>query len=80
MYSCTEVLMELSNYLDDELATEVRAQLESHLLHCKTCLVIYDSAKKTLRIVTDSGSFDLPDDVSESLVGRIMTKVRSENN
>lgn len=80
MYSCTEVLMELSNYLDDELATEVRAQLESHLLHCKTCRVIYDSAKKTLRIVTDSGSFDLPDDVSESLVGRIMTKVRSENN
>ncbi len=76
MYSCEDVLRELGNYLDDELASEVRAQLESHLSHCKTCQVLYDSARKTLRIVTDSASFEVPEAVSERLVSKVMTKVR----
>lgn len=76
MYSCEDVLRELNNYLDDELASEVRAQLELHLAHCKTCQVLYDSARKTLKIVTDSASFEVPEAVSERLVSKVMAKVR----
>lgn len=79
VYSCDEVLAELGNYLDDDLAREVRSQLTLHLTHCKTCQVIYDSALKTLKIVTDSDSFELPEDVAEPLIATIMTKVRSES-
>jgi hypothetical protein len=68
VYSCDEVLAELGNYLADELAREVRTQLTLQLSHCKTCQVIYDSALKTLKIVTDSDSFELPEDVAEPLV------------
>jgi len=49
------------------------------ITHCKTCQVIYDSALKTLKIVTDSDSFELPEDVAEPLIASIMTKVRSES-
>ena len=37
---------------------------------------MYDSTRKTLRIVTDSGSFDLPETLSEPLVASVMAKVR----
>jgi hypothetical protein len=76
VYSCENVLAELGNYLDNEVAAEVRSQLELHMAHCKTCTAIYDSARKTLRIVTDSGSFELPQSLSEPLVAEIMSKVR----
>lgn len=79
MYSCDDVLTELGNYLDDEVAAEVRSQIELHVAHCKTCQVLYDSAYKTLRIVTDSSSFELPDTISERLVSRVMSKVRESD-
>ena len=77
MYSCEDVLAELGNYLDGEIAAEARRQLELHMAECKTCTAIYDSARKTLKIVTDSSSFDLPQGLSEPLVAKIMTKVRA---
>ena len=79
MYSCSDVLTELGNYLDDDLANEVRSQLEQHLAHCKTCKVIYDSTRKTLKVVTESESFELPEGVSESLVDKIMSQIRNES-
>lgn len=77
MYSCDDVLAELGNYLDGEVAVEARRQLELHMADCKTCTAIYDSARKTLKIITDSSSFELPQNLSEPLVARIMSKVRS---
>ena len=38
--------------------------------------VLYDSTRKTLRIVTESGSFEYPQPIAESLVSRIMENVR----
>ena len=76
MYSCSEVLAELSNYLDDEVTAEIRRELEQHVSHCRTCQVIYDSTRKTLRIVTESQSFELPEDVSMRVTKSIMNKVR----
>jgi hypothetical protein len=77
VYSCEDVLSELGNYLDDEVAADVLRELESHMTDCKTCTAIYDSARKTLKIITDSSSFELPQNLSEPLVARIMSKVRT---
>jgi len=79
VYSCEDVLRELGNYIDDEVAAEVRAQLELHIAHCKTCEVLYDSARKTLKIVTESSSFEVPEAVSERLVSKVMAQVRESS-
>lgn len=79
MFSCREVLAELAGYLEEELTSEVRRQLEAHLATCRTCTVVYDSSRKTLRIVGDSGSFDLPGEVSERAVEGIMARLRSRS-
>jgi hypothetical protein len=70
-------MTEIGNYLDGDVAAEVRAQLEQHLAHCRTCTVLVDSTRKTLRIVTDSGSFDLPEQAFKPLGEKIMARLRA---
>ncbi len=77
--ACQDVQAEISNYLDDDLSPEIRRGLEDHLGTCRTCRILIDSMRKTLRIVTESGSFELPLERSSPLVGRIMALVRSED-
>jgi anti-sigma factor RsiW len=77
MISCEDFITELGSLLDNELAAEIREQLEAHLAHCNTCQVLYDSTRKTLRIVTDSGSFEYPEPLAEPLVNKIMERIRS---
>ena len=77
MISCRDFISELGNLLDDDAATEIREQLKVHLAHCNTCQVLYDSTRKTLRIVTESGSFEYPDPISEPLVSKVMDRIRS---
>jgi len=77
MISCQDFITELGNLLDDDVASEIRAQLEAHLAHCNTCQVLYDSTRKTLRIVTESGSFEYPEPIAEPLVRKVMDRIRS---
>jgi predicted anti-sigma-YlaC factor YlaD len=67
------------DYLEGDVADEVRHQLDSHLGRCRTCQVIYDSSRKTLRILTDSGSFDLPEAAAKPIRDKIMARIRNEH-
>jgi hypothetical protein len=69
-------MAEIGNYLDGEVAAEVRVQLENHLSHCQSCTVLVDSTRKTLRIVTDTGSFDLPQGAFKPIGDKIMARIR----
>ncbi len=71
MLSCREVMAELAEYLDEDVATELRQELEAHLQQCRTCNVLYDSTRKTLRVLTDSRCFELPVDLSARIMARI---------
>jgi dihydroneopterin aldolase len=76
--TCEEFLSEFGDYLDNRAAPEVREQLELHLAQCRSCQVLYDTSLKTIKIVTESSSFDLPKDVAEPIVERVMAKIRGE--
>jgi hypothetical protein len=71
-------MAEIGNYLEGDVAAEVRVQLEHHLSHCQTCTVLVDSSRKTLKIVTDAGSFDLPEATFRPIAERIMARIRSK--
>ncbi len=79
MITCDEFFAEFGDYLENRVSPEVRQELELHLSQCRACHVLYDSTRKTLKIVTESSSFDLPKDVSETIVDRIMAKLRREH-
>lgn len=77
MISCADFMAEIGNYLDGEVAGEVRSQLEVHLAHCKTCTVVCDSARQTIRVVTESECFELAESALQPLAERIMQRVRA---
>ena len=77
MISCQDFISELGNLLDEDVAGEIREQLQAHLAHCNTCQVLYDSSRKTLTIVTESGSFEYPGPIAESLVTKVMDRIRT---
>jgi hypothetical protein len=70
-------MAEIGNYLEGDVADEVRHQLEQHLSHCQTCTVLVDSSRKTLKIVTDTGTFDLPESTFRPIAEKIMARIRS---
>jgi len=76
LINCADFMAEIGNYLEGDVAEEVRLQLEHHLSHCQTCTVLVDSSRKTLRIVTDTGSFDLPEATFRPIAERIMSRIR----
>ena len=76
MIHCADFMAEIGNYLEGDVAEDVRRQLEHHLSHCLTCTVLVDSSRKTLRIVTDTGSFDLPVATFRPIAEQIMSRIR----
>lgn len=76
MISCADFMAEIGNYLDGDVADEVRALLEQHLAHCQTCTVLVHSTRRTLKIVTDTGTFDLPETTFRPIAEKIMNRIR----
>jgi hypothetical protein len=79
MLTCAEFLTDFGDYLEDAASPEIRAKLQEHLHDCKSCQVIVDSTRKTIRIVTDSGSFTLAADKVEPIVKEVMARIRTKN-
>jgi hypothetical protein len=80
MITCEEFLAEIGDYLENEVSPEVRKELQLHLSQCRACHVLYDSTRKTIKIVTESSSFELPESVSDPIIDRVMAKLRTDQN
>jgi hypothetical protein len=76
--TCEEFLAEFGDYLEDQASLEVRKELELHLSQCHACQVLCDSSLKTIKIVTESSSFELPESVSNPIIDRVMAKLRAD--
>jgi hypothetical protein len=40
--------------------------------------VLYDSTRKTVKIVSESNSFELPQNVFDPIIDRVMAKLRTD--
>ncbi|MEZ5398439.1 MAG: zf-HC2 domain-containing protein [Bryobacteraceae bacterium] len=78
MMSCADFMAQVGNYLDGEVAEELRRRIEAHLAQCKSCTVVCDSVRKTIRVVGDSGSFELSNSELGQLTESIMDKIRKQ--
>jgi len=77
MITCEEFFAEFGDYLENHASPEVCKELEFHLSQCRACHVLYDSGRKTVKIVTESNSFELPESVSEPIIDRVMARLRT---
>lgn len=73
---CRQVLEELSTYMEGEGSQGLKEALQEHLAFCHKCEVIFNSTKRTLEIVADCETFELPQEVSTRLYERLHARLK----
>ena len=64
---CEVVQEQLSNYIDGDIAGELRNEITAHLRVCDRCNVLHDSLRKLLLIVADDRILEPPVGYAERL-------------
>ncbi len=70
---CQELLGQLNDYVDGELAAELCHDLELHLADCPDCSVVFDTLAKTISLyrTLDATPVELPQEVEARLLRRL---------
>ena len=72
--SCLEVWREISNYLDGEVETELRARMEAHFRACSHCKAVLDGTRNVVKLVGDGVEYQVPEGFSKRLYEKIRNK------
>jgi anti-sigma factor RsiW len=78
--NCKSVIREISNYIDGELESELRLELEQHLGQCEDCKMVVDQTKLTVDVFCDSEPVELPADVKSRLHEALRRKIKEKGN
>ncbi|HUV71020.1 MAG TPA: zf-HC2 domain-containing protein [Terracidiphilus sp.] len=73
---CSEFIALLDDLIDDTIAAEVRAELETHLHKCGHCEVIFNTTRKTIEIYRSHDLYELPNDLRDRLHAAIMARCK----
>jgi anti-sigma factor RsiW len=65
--NCRAVWKLISSFIDGELDSELRRQLEEHLQKCSHCAALLQGTQNVIRLIADEQAFDLPSGFSERL-------------
>jgi anti-sigma factor RsiW len=70
---CQELLGQLNDYVDGELAAQLCRDLERHLADCPDCQVVFASLAKTIKLyhLLAETPVELPADVEARLMQRL---------
>jgi anti-sigma factor (TIGR02949 family) len=71
MIDCTEAMRHLWEYLDGTVDLPDRGLVDEHLAWCRRCCGERDFAIELRRLLADSRSAELPDDVRHRLTGAL---------
>ncbi len=74
--TCTEFLAQLDDLIDDEVTSQMRADLQEHLRGCEHCEVTLSTTRKTIEIYRSNEIYDLPTDLRERLHAAIMARCK----
>ena len=78
--NCSDFVSEIGNLLDGEVNPDLRQHLDAHLATCKACTVVYDSTRRTIRILGETQTFELSAGDLRSGTESIMARIRAIRN
>ena len=67
MLTCKQFLSELTDYLDETLDPQVKAELQRHVNECPNCWVVCNTTEKTLKVFKGMEAKDVPEDIESRL-------------
>jgi len=74
---CEQVVREISNYLDDEITSELRQQMEQHFRGCHRCSAVLNGTRNVVALLGDERSFTVPPGFGDRLYLRLRAQLRS---
>jgi anti-sigma factor RsiW len=75
LLTCKDFLHELSDYLDESIDAELRAELEKHITECPNCWVIADTTRRTVQIYKGMDPYPVPQEVEQRLMVALEKKM-----
>jgi len=75
---CKDVWEHISEFLDQDLTPEVRAEIEKHLENCEACSAILDSTRNVLVLTADDRTYELPVGYSQRLHDRLQQAIHQD--
>ena len=76
MLTCKQFLQELSDYLDESLDPQVRAELQKHVSECPNCWVVCNTTERTIKIFKGMDAQPIPPEVESRFMSALMEKCR----
>ena len=67
MMRCQKIILELSNYLDNEMDSSLRMEFEEHMGRCPNCRVIIDTTRQTIEVYRGCQPIPLPEHLHNKL-------------
>jgi anti-sigma factor RsiW len=71
-HPCLALFERLSEYIDQELDTSTRTQIETHIAACRPCRICLDSLQQTVKLCRHLASDPVPESVSLKLKAAIV--------
>jgi len=68
---CKHVWEHISAYIENDVDSVLRAEIDRHLETCEICSAVLDSTRNVVILVADDRVFELPAGFSERLHSRI---------
>lgn len=68
---CHEVWRQISNYLDNEVHSTLRAAMASHFKGCARCCAVLDGVRNVVQLVGDGRAFEISVTTSPKLYKKL---------
>jgi len=75
---CTEVLRDLSNYVDGDVHPELRAPMEDHLKECAHCTAVLEGIRNVVKLLGNGLEYEPPGGFSQRLFNKGKNKDKKE--
>lgn len=69
--NCEQVWHEISNYLDDQVTSDLRTAMEEHLRACQKCSAVLDGTRNVIGLYGEDRMFEPPQGFSQRLHRRL---------
>jgi hypothetical protein len=69
--TCEQVWHEISNYLDGEIAPDLRAAMDEHLRGCQKCSAVLEGTRNVIGLYGEDSMFEPPQGFSQRLHKRL---------
>lgn len=69
--NCEELIAYLSEYIDQNLEDDLRADAQEHLASCHNCRVVLDTTQKTIFIYRQNSQQRIPAGRRQALLDRL---------